>query len=66
MTANRLLFAAVLAVLVLLIVGMLALSGGSAEGSEGLAVLARTLIGVGLVVLIVEAIRRLVQRSRRP
>ncbi len=66
MTANRILFGAILVVLVLLVVGMLVLATGTPDGPEGLSVLARTLIGVGIVVLVIEAIRRLVRRNRAP
>ncbi len=66
MTANRILFGAILVVLVLLVVGMLVLATGTPDGPEGLSVLAQTLIGVGIVVLVIEAIRRLVRRNRAP
>jgi hypothetical protein len=52
MSADRVLFVVLLGFLVLLIGGMLALSGGTPTGPEGLAVLARTLIGVAVVVIL--------------
>jgi preprotein translocase subunit SecY len=63
-TPNRLLFGAVLVVLVALVVWMLVLSTGTPDGPEGLASLARMLIAVGIIVLVIEAIRRLVSRNR--
>ena len=62
MTANRLLFVAVLAVLVLLVVGMLILSTGTPDGPESLAVLVRGLIGVGVVVLLARAVNQIAGR----
>ena len=62
MTANRLLFVAVLAVLVLLVVGMLILSTGTPDGPAWLGVLVRGLIGVGVVVLLARAVNRIAGR----
>ena len=64
MTANRLLFVAVLAVLVLLVVRMLILSTGTPDGPESLAAPVRGLIGVGLIVLLARAINRISGRQR--
>ena len=67
MTKNRLLFGAILVVLVLLFVWMLVLATGTPDGLEGLvSPRARTLIAVGIVALVIEAIRRLVRRNRAP
>ena len=67
MTANRILFGAILVVLVLLVVWMLVLATGTPDGLEGLvSARARTLIAVGIVALVIEAIRRLVRRNRAP
>jgi hypothetical protein len=61
-SGNRILFAVVLAILALLVVAMLILSTGSSEGSEGLGVLFRTLIGIGVVVLIIRVAREALRR----
>jgi hypothetical protein len=54
-------------VLVLLAVWMLVLATGTPDGLEGLvSARARTLIAVGIVALVIEAIRRLVRRNRAP
>ena len=58
MSGNRILFSVVLATLVLLVVAMVILSTGSSEGPEGLAVLIRTLVGVGVLVLIIRLLRQ--------
>ena len=66
-TASRLLFVAVMAVLVVLLVAYLVLSIGLQEepgpGPEALSDVARVVIGVGLLILTYEAIRRI--RARR-
>ena len=58
MNGNRLLFGAIVAVLAVLVIGTLLLSTGTPGGPEGLAVLARTLIGVGIVLLLIRLARR--------
>jgi RsiW-degrading membrane proteinase PrsW (M82 family) len=62
MSGNRILFLVVLAILVLLVVAMVILSTGSSEGSEGLAVLIRTLVGVGVLVLIIRLVSQALRR----
>ena len=62
MSGNRILFLVVVAVLVLLVGGMVILAVGSPAGSEGLGVLVRTVVGVGVVVLLVRLGRDVFRR----
>jgi hypothetical protein len=64
MTGNRLLFVAIVAVLLMLVVAMVVLSTGTASGPEGLTSLVVLLVGAGIVVAVIEAIRRVARRTR--
>ncbi len=61
-SANRVLFIGSLTVLFVLLAAMIVLATGSREGSEGIGVLARTLVGAGVVVLIIGLVRRFFSR----
>ena len=62
MTGNRILFFVVVAILVLLVGVMVSLAVGSPAGSEGLGVLVRTVVGLGVVLLIVRLGRDVFRR----
>ncbi len=62
MTPNRILFAVVVGVLVLLAIGMLVLSTGTPDGTEIIASLVGTLVLVGVVLLVVRVVRDQLRR----
>ena len=62
MTPNRILFAVVVGVLVLLVIGMLVLSTGTSDGTEIVASLVGTVVMVGVVLLGVRVVRDQLRR----
>jgi hypothetical protein len=62
MTLNRALFLVVLAALAVLVVGMLVLAVGSPDGAGGLGALVVTLLGAGVVVVVIRLARELIRR----
>jgi hypothetical protein len=57
LTANRLLFAAVVGVLLLLILGAISAASGSSRDQLALVGLAEWVIGIGLVLLLIRLVR---------
>jgi len=57
MTGNRILFGVVVIILALLVIAMLSLAPGTPDGSIGVSTLLQTVIGAGVIVLIVRFIR---------
>lgn len=62
MSGNRILFLGFATILVVLVAAMVILATGSPEGPEGLAVLVRTLVGIGVVLLIIRLVREALRR----
>jgi hypothetical protein len=62
MSANRILFVVLAGLLVLLVAATLALSGGTPAGAEGLSVLVQTIVGVGLILIVIRLVRAALRR----